>query len=265
MVDAWQLESWEAYRDVARLGRKTRLPEKQRRALWSIFERVRASLAERSSSPRRSCSAGSPPASSEDEKAPLRLRGGRRGPGRERGPAALPRRARAAAGPTRSSSPATSGSASSSSRSPGERSASTSAVARATLRINYRTSHQIRTQADRLLGQADHRRRRQHRGAARHHLGLQRAGARAARGRLRRGRVRRGRRAGWRSGPPRASRRTRSPSSSAPRRSLPGPGPRSRPPGSSRPLLDDEVDDRARPRVGRHHAPGKGWSSGRWP
>ncbi len=47
VVDAWQLESWEAYRDVARLGRKTRLPEKQRRALWSVFERVRASLKER--------------------------------------------------------------------------------------------------------------------------------------------------------------------------------------------------------------------------
>ena len=27
VVDAWQLESWEAYRDVRRLGRKTRLPE----------------------------------------------------------------------------------------------------------------------------------------------------------------------------------------------------------------------------------------------
>ncbi len=30
VVDARQLGSWEAYRDVARLGRKTRLPEKQR-------------------------------------------------------------------------------------------------------------------------------------------------------------------------------------------------------------------------------------------
>ena len=30
VVDAWQLENWEAYRDVARLGRKTRLPEAQR-------------------------------------------------------------------------------------------------------------------------------------------------------------------------------------------------------------------------------------------
>ena len=47
VVDAWQLESWEAYRDVARLGRKTRLPEAQRTVLWSIFERVRAGLQSR--------------------------------------------------------------------------------------------------------------------------------------------------------------------------------------------------------------------------
>ena len=44
VVDAWQLDSWEQYRDVARLGRKTRLPEAQRTVLWSIFERVRAGL-----------------------------------------------------------------------------------------------------------------------------------------------------------------------------------------------------------------------------
>ena len=44
VVDAWQLESWEAYRDVVRLGRKTRLAEKQRAILWSIFERVRLAL-----------------------------------------------------------------------------------------------------------------------------------------------------------------------------------------------------------------------------
>jgi hypothetical protein len=44
VVDAWQLENWEAYRDVARLGRKTRLPEAQRAVLWSMFEGVRASL-----------------------------------------------------------------------------------------------------------------------------------------------------------------------------------------------------------------------------
>ena len=47
MVDAWQLDSWEAYRDVARLGRKTRLPEQQRVVLWSIFDRVRSGLAAR--------------------------------------------------------------------------------------------------------------------------------------------------------------------------------------------------------------------------
>jgi len=47
VVDAWQLENWEEYRDVARLGRKTRLPEVQRMVLWSIFERVRAELKRR--------------------------------------------------------------------------------------------------------------------------------------------------------------------------------------------------------------------------
>ena len=44
VVDAWQLETWEAYRDVARLGRKKRLPEQQRPVLWSIFDQVRSSL-----------------------------------------------------------------------------------------------------------------------------------------------------------------------------------------------------------------------------
>ena len=47
VVDAWQLTSWEAYRDVARLGRKTRLPETQRVILWSMFERVRSGLKDR--------------------------------------------------------------------------------------------------------------------------------------------------------------------------------------------------------------------------
>lgn len=47
VVDAWQLETWEAYRDVPRLGRKTRLKEPQRAALWAIFERARATLASR--------------------------------------------------------------------------------------------------------------------------------------------------------------------------------------------------------------------------
>ena len=46
VVDAWQLTTWEAYRDVARLGRKTRLAEAQRRSLWDVFERVRHALGE---------------------------------------------------------------------------------------------------------------------------------------------------------------------------------------------------------------------------
>jgi superfamily I DNA/RNA helicase len=44
VVDAWQLGTWEAYRDVQRLGRRTRLPEARRAVLWTIFEHVRAGL-----------------------------------------------------------------------------------------------------------------------------------------------------------------------------------------------------------------------------
>jgi mRNA-degrading endonuclease RelE of RelBE toxin-antitoxin system len=44
VVDAWQIANWEGYRDVVRLGRKTRLPEPQRKVLWAIFERVRDAL-----------------------------------------------------------------------------------------------------------------------------------------------------------------------------------------------------------------------------
>ena len=47
VVDAWNLRSWEEYRDVARLGRKTRIGGKQREQLWAIFSAVRAALAER--------------------------------------------------------------------------------------------------------------------------------------------------------------------------------------------------------------------------
>ena len=44
VVDAWGLRTWEDYRDVKRLGRKMRLPEKQRAVLWSIFAQVRSDL-----------------------------------------------------------------------------------------------------------------------------------------------------------------------------------------------------------------------------
>jgi mRNA-degrading endonuclease RelE of RelBE toxin-antitoxin system len=44
VVDAWQLASWDEYRDVRRLGRKTRLRETQRAALWAVFAAVRKRL-----------------------------------------------------------------------------------------------------------------------------------------------------------------------------------------------------------------------------
>ena len=46
LVDAWQLKSWDTYKDVKRLGRKTRLSEAQRRSLWAVFERMQAALGE---------------------------------------------------------------------------------------------------------------------------------------------------------------------------------------------------------------------------
>ena len=47
VVDAWQLDTWEAYRDVARLGRRRRLPEARRQSLWPVFASVQAALQER--------------------------------------------------------------------------------------------------------------------------------------------------------------------------------------------------------------------------
>jgi superfamily I DNA/RNA helicase len=44
LVDAWQLQTWESYRDIKRLGRKTRLHESQRAKLWAVLEAVRGRL-----------------------------------------------------------------------------------------------------------------------------------------------------------------------------------------------------------------------------
>lgn len=44
VVDAWNLQSWEEYRDVARLGRKTRIGGKQRERLWAVFTGLRTAL-----------------------------------------------------------------------------------------------------------------------------------------------------------------------------------------------------------------------------
>jgi hypothetical protein len=47
VVDAWQLSTWDAYRTIPRLGRRSRLTERHREALWAVFEKVRAELASR--------------------------------------------------------------------------------------------------------------------------------------------------------------------------------------------------------------------------
>ncbi len=44
VVDAWQVETLEAYQSVPRIGRKNRLGAKQREKLWPIFVRARKSL-----------------------------------------------------------------------------------------------------------------------------------------------------------------------------------------------------------------------------
>ena len=152
VVDAWQLETWEAYRDVARLGRKTRLPEAQRAVLWSIFERVRAGLQTRRliTDAEMFTPLAAPSAKSTNAAVRLRRRG--RGAGYQRRAAAVPRRAWRRTGRTRCSSPATSG------QRIFQQPFSWKALGvdirgrSRTLRVNYRTSHQIRTQADRLLG-----------------------------------------------------------------------------------------------------------------
>ena len=151
IVDAWQLESWEAYRDVPRLGRKTRLPEPQRATLWHIFERVRSDLTARGLTTlagvfdalaRRVSSGGSPPYDFAviDEAQDLTV---------------TQLRFFAALGAGRQNGLFFAGDL-------GQRIFQQPFSWRAlgvdirgrsrTLRVNYRTSHQIRQQADRLLG-----------------------------------------------------------------------------------------------------------------
>lgn len=44
VVDTWQVDNWENYRDAKRLGRKTRLPEAQRALYWKAFSKLKAQL-----------------------------------------------------------------------------------------------------------------------------------------------------------------------------------------------------------------------------
>jgi mRNA-degrading endonuclease RelE of RelBE toxin-antitoxin system len=47
VIDAWQIDTLEAYAEVPRMGRKNRLGVKQRERLWQVFAAVRAGLKER--------------------------------------------------------------------------------------------------------------------------------------------------------------------------------------------------------------------------
>lgn len=46
VIDAWQINSLEAYKDVPRLGRKNRMSASQRTLVWPIFEKTKERLAE---------------------------------------------------------------------------------------------------------------------------------------------------------------------------------------------------------------------------
>ena len=151
VVDAWQLESWDSYRDVVRLGRKTRLQEAQRVVLWSIFERVRSAFKAR----------GLVTYSDVFSRVALKLREIAHPPFEfavvdEAQDVSVPQlRFLAALGAGRPNSLFFAGDL-------GQRIFQQPFSWKAlgvdvrgrssTLRVNYRTSHQIRTQADRLLG-----------------------------------------------------------------------------------------------------------------
>lgn len=47
VLDAWQVSEWEGYRDLQRLGRKTRLGVQQREAIWKIAGEIHRRLEER--------------------------------------------------------------------------------------------------------------------------------------------------------------------------------------------------------------------------
>jgi superfamily I DNA/RNA helicase/mRNA-degrading endonuclease RelE of RelBE toxin-antitoxin system len=153
VVDTWQLESWESYRDVVRLGRKTRLPEAQRKVLWAIFERVREALQSRKLITYAALFTSLAAAISKSKK--LMFDFAVVDEAQDISPAHL--RFLAALGADRPNALFFAGDL-------GQRifqqpfswkSLGVDIRGRSrTLRVNYRTSHQIRTQADRLLGAA---------------------------------------------------------------------------------------------------------------
>jgi len=151
VVDAWQLDTWESYRDVRRLGRKTRLPEAQRVVLWSIFERVRALLAAQGLVTMPGVFAKMTTAITESKNPPFHFAV----VDESQDIGVAPLRFLAALGGDRSNSLFFAGDL-------GQRIFQQPFSWKAlgvdirgrsrTLQVNYRTSHQIRMQADRLLG-----------------------------------------------------------------------------------------------------------------
>jgi len=150
VVDAWQIRTWEDYRDARRLGRKTRLGAKQREVLWALFEGVRADLS----------SAGQSTWADVFGRVSAAIEGGREAPWRfavvdEAQDLAVPdARLLAAIGAGRPNALFFAGDL-------GQRifqqpfswkSLGIDVRGRSlTLKVNYRTSHQIRLAADRLL------------------------------------------------------------------------------------------------------------------
>ncbi len=151
VVDAWQLRDWEAYRDVPRLGRKTRLSLARREVLWTIFEGVRARLDTARLQTRAEIFAALAEALERQKAPPFDF--AVIDEAQDLGVAQL--RFLAALGGTRPNALFFAGDL-------GQRifqapfswrSLGVDVRGRSrTLRVNYRTSHQIRVQADRLLG-----------------------------------------------------------------------------------------------------------------
>ena len=81
VVDDWQIETWEAYRDVLRRGRRRRLSESQRQALWSVFEQVRSGLRSSDQLTQAEMLGRLTSRFVESRRASVRIRSGRRGAG----------------------------------------------------------------------------------------------------------------------------------------------------------------------------------------
>ena len=151
VVDAWQLDSWEDYRDIRRIGRRTRLPVDRRSMLWTIFEQLKAELRERGLVTRAEMFRLLTKNLEEHRNPPFDF--AVVDEAQDIGVAQL--RFLAALGGDRSNSLFFAGDL-------GQRIFQTPFSWKAlgvdirgrsrTLKLNYRTSHQIRTQADRLLG-----------------------------------------------------------------------------------------------------------------